>query len=138
MFASGACVKLNLKIAVPLFLVALALGAVACWTWYPIRNARWLRAHPQHSARAWATAQGLATLPLSLKWIGGQAGEGGEAVVEGGEVGVGLAQLPSRANNVCALGSVPLIPILVPARPHGPQVHPVQAFDKRADLFLPS
>jgi drug/metabolite transporter (DMT)-like permease len=42
-----------------------ALGAVVCWTWYPIRNGQWLRAHPQHSPRAWATAQGLATLPLS-------------------------------------------------------------------------
>jgi len=48
----------------------LALGAVACWTWYPIRNARWLRAHPRHSSRAWATAQGLATLPLSALGFG--------------------------------------------------------------------
>ncbi len=44
----------------------LAVGAVACWTWYPIRNADWLRAHPDRSPRAWATAQGLATLPLAL------------------------------------------------------------------------
>ena len=44
----------------------LAAGAVACWTWYPIRNAEWLRAHPDRSPRAWATAQGLATLPLAL------------------------------------------------------------------------
>ncbi|TSE23080.1 Inner membrane protein YtfF [Tepidimonas sediminis] len=44
----------------------LAAGAVACWTWYPLRNADWLRAHPQRSARAWSTAQGLATLPLAL------------------------------------------------------------------------
>ena len=44
----------------------LALAAVACWTWYPIRNADWLRAHPDRSASAWATAQGLATLPLAL------------------------------------------------------------------------
>ena len=44
----------------------LALGAVACWTWYPIRNADWLRAHPDRSPRAWATAQGVATLPLAL------------------------------------------------------------------------
>lgn len=44
----------------------LALGAVVCWTWYPIRNARWLQTHPQHSAATWATAQGLATLPLAL------------------------------------------------------------------------
>jgi len=43
----------------------LALGAVACWTWYPIRNAEWLRAHPERSPRVWATAQGLATLPLA-------------------------------------------------------------------------
>ena len=41
----------------------LAIGAVACWTWYPIRNADWLRAHADRSPRAWATAQGLATLP---------------------------------------------------------------------------
>jgi drug/metabolite transporter (DMT)-like permease len=45
---------------------ALAVGAVACWTWYPIRNAEWLRAHPDRSPRGWATAQGVATLPLAL------------------------------------------------------------------------
>jgi len=44
----------------------LAVCAAACWTWYPIRNSEWLRAHPDRSARAWATAQGLATLPLAL------------------------------------------------------------------------
>lgn len=50
----------------PLLGAGLALAAVVCWTWYPIRNARWLQAHPQHSAATWATAQGLATLPLAL------------------------------------------------------------------------
>ena len=44
----------------------LAVGAVACWTWYPIRNADWLRAHGERSPRSWATAQGVATLPLAL------------------------------------------------------------------------
>jgi drug/metabolite transporter (DMT)-like permease len=44
----------------------LAAGAVACWTWYPIRNARWLRSRPGLGSRAWATAQGLTTLPLAL------------------------------------------------------------------------
>jgi len=44
----------------------LAVGGVACWTWYPIRNADWLRAHPGRSPRTWATAQGVATLPLAL------------------------------------------------------------------------
>jgi drug/metabolite transporter (DMT)-like permease len=44
----------------------LAVGAVACWTWYPLRNADWLRAHPDRNPRTWATAQGIATLPLAL------------------------------------------------------------------------
>ena len=48
----------------------LAVGAVACWTWYPIRNAEWLRAHPDRSPRGWATAQGLMTLPLALAGYG--------------------------------------------------------------------
>jgi drug/metabolite transporter (DMT)-like permease len=43
----------------------LAVAAVACWTWYPIRNADWLREHAGRSARTWATAQGVATLPLA-------------------------------------------------------------------------
>ena len=45
---------------------ALAVLAVACWTWYPLRNARWLRTHPQHKPATWATAQGIVTLPLAL------------------------------------------------------------------------
>ncbi|MGN7918558.1 DMT family transporter [Lysobacter sp. 22409] len=44
----------------------LAIGAVACWTWYPLRNADWLRDHPGRGPRTWATAQGLAVLPLAL------------------------------------------------------------------------
>lgn len=44
----------------------LAIVAVVCWTWYPIRNANWLRDHPGRHPRVWATAQGLATLPLAL------------------------------------------------------------------------
>ena len=45
---------------------ALAVGAVLCWTWYPLKNADWLRGHPERNSRVWATAQGLATLPLAL------------------------------------------------------------------------
>jgi drug/metabolite transporter (DMT)-like permease len=56
----------------------LAVAAVACWTWYPIRNADWMRAHPDRSATAWATAQGLATLPpaalgFALFWAWNEA-----------------------------------------------------------------
>ena len=59
--------------------VLLAVIAVACWTWYPLRNADWLRHHPDRPARAWATAQGLTTLPLALLgygalWIASLAG----------------------------------------------------------------
>lgn len=41
-----------------------ATGALACWTWYPLRNAYWLE-RSRLPARTWATAQGLATLPLA-------------------------------------------------------------------------
>jgi drug/metabolite transporter (DMT)-like permease len=63
----------------------LALGAVACWTWYPIRNADWLRAHAGRSPRTWATAQGVATLPLAaiglalhVAWAAAQPSQGGD------------------------------------------------------------
>jgi drug/metabolite transporter (DMT)-like permease len=58
----------------------LACGAVVCWTWYPLRNAEWLRAHPQCRAHTWSTAQGLATLPLALlgyALLWGWAAQGG-------------------------------------------------------------
>jgi len=44
----------------------LALIAVAAWTWYPIMNSRYLKNHPEIPSGTWATAQGLATLPLAL------------------------------------------------------------------------
>jgi drug/metabolite transporter (DMT)-like permease len=46
--------------------IGCGLLALGCWTWYPIRNSRWLRARGPGQARAWATAQGLATLPVAL------------------------------------------------------------------------
>jgi len=48
----------------------LAVGAVVCWTWYPLKNADWLRGHSERNPRVWATAQGLATLPLALLGYG--------------------------------------------------------------------
>jgi drug/metabolite transporter (DMT)-like permease len=44
----------------------IALGALAAWTWYPIVNARHLKMHPHIASSTWATAQGLATLPLAV------------------------------------------------------------------------
>jgi len=46
--------------------IILAMIAVACWAWYALRNARWLRENPDKNPMMWATAQGLSTLPLSL------------------------------------------------------------------------
>lgn len=46
--------------------IALAVIALACWTWFPLRNARWLRHNPNRSPLTWSTAQGLVTLPLAL------------------------------------------------------------------------
>lgn len=46
--------------------LGLALLAVACWTWFPLRNARWLRENPDQRPATWATAQGIVTLPLAL------------------------------------------------------------------------
>jgi len=43
----------------------LGLCAVAAWTWYPMRNSRWMKLRPQLASGTWATAQGLATLPLA-------------------------------------------------------------------------
>lgn len=43
-----------------------ALGALACWTWYPLRNAAWIKLRPELSMADWATAQGLATAPVAL------------------------------------------------------------------------
>ncbi|MES2049477.1 MAG: DMT family transporter [Pseudomonadota bacterium] len=44
----------------------LALLAVGAWTWYPIINGRYLKANQQIRSSTWATAQGLAVLPLAL------------------------------------------------------------------------
>lgn len=46
--------------------IGLAFVSVACWAWYALRNARWLRENPDKNPMMWATAQGLSTLPFSL------------------------------------------------------------------------
>lgn len=46
--------------------ILLAFISVACWAWYALRNARWLRENPDKNPMMWATVQGLSTLPFSL------------------------------------------------------------------------
>ncbi len=60
----------------------LALAALVCWTWYPIRNAAWVQRHPHVGAGTWATAQGLATLPLAAVGMGVYLGATGALVSE--------------------------------------------------------
>ena len=59
--------------------ILLAFVSVACWAWYALRNARWLRENPDKHPMMWATAQALVTLPVSLLgyvgaclWLGHQ------------------------------------------------------------------
>jgi drug/metabolite transporter (DMT)-like permease len=44
----------------------LAIGALICWTWYPLRNSAWLQKSPHLDSSSWATAQGITTLPLAV------------------------------------------------------------------------
>ncbi len=64
---------------------ALAIVAVAAWTWYPIRNSRWMQANPRLASSTWATAQGIATLPLAaagwLIYLAWQTGWSGHDLV---------------------------------------------------------
>lgn len=71
----------------------IALFAVAAWTWYPIMNARHMKAHPRIGSSTWATAQGLATLPLALV---GMAGYGVYTGAGGGEYAFPLGPQPLR------------------------------------------
>lgn len=50
--------------------VACAAGALACWTWYALDNARYLKGNPQFSGGEWSSLYGLASgliaLPIGL------------------------------------------------------------------------
>ncbi len=48
-----------------------ALIAVAAWTWYPIMNSRYMKIYTHINSSTWATAQGLATLPMALAGFAG-------------------------------------------------------------------
>ena len=50
--------------------VACAAGVLACWTWYALDNARYLKGNPQFSGTEWSSLYGLASgliaLPIGL------------------------------------------------------------------------
>lgn len=46
--------------------VLCAVGALICWTWYAVDNARYLQRNPQYSSNEWSALYGLSTGFLSL------------------------------------------------------------------------
>jgi drug/metabolite transporter (DMT)-like permease len=46
--------------------LAAACGAVICWTWYALANARFLAGHPGISPARWSTAVGVATGAVTI------------------------------------------------------------------------
>jgi drug/metabolite transporter (DMT)-like permease len=59
--------------------LACAFGALACWTWYALDNARYLKRNPQFSGGQWSSlyglASGLVALPIgALAMLLAQAG----------------------------------------------------------------
>jgi drug/metabolite transporter (DMT)-like permease len=44
--------------------IGFAFASLACWTWYGVSNAAWLRARPHITAAAWTMAQGITLFPL--------------------------------------------------------------------------
>lgn len=45
--------------------IIFAIVSVLCWAWYALKNAHWLKTHPDNDPMTWANAQGIITLPLS-------------------------------------------------------------------------
>ncbi|ADV33707.1 putative membrane protein [Candidatus Blochmanniella vafra str. BVAF] len=45
--------------------IILAVISVISWSWYALRNAHWLKTHPNNKPITWTNAQGIVTLPLS-------------------------------------------------------------------------
>jgi drug/metabolite transporter (DMT)-like permease len=73
----------------------LAIAAVACWTWYPIRNSRWLKLRPGIKSTTWANAQGLATLPLAMLAVLIMSLAQGGAFLPIGDTATGVASVMS-------------------------------------------
>jgi drug/metabolite transporter (DMT)-like permease len=46
--------------------IGFAFASLACWTWYGVSNAAWLRARPHITVTAWTMAQGITLLPTVL------------------------------------------------------------------------
>jgi drug/metabolite transporter (DMT)-like permease len=76
--------RLRTPADVPRYAVGIgcAFGALACWTWYGIANAAWLRARPHVTATAWTIAQGMALLPMVIVAASIAAASGAERATD--------------------------------------------------------
>lgn len=59
--------------------LGLAIAALACWTWYGIANALWLRSRPHIDARTWTIVQGITLLPFIAIGLAKEADSFGSA-----------------------------------------------------------
>ena len=66
--------------------LACAAGALLCWTWYAVDNARYLKGNPQFSGGEWSSLYGLASgliaLPIGLAAVLFAEGAGAPAAAE--------------------------------------------------------
>ena len=46
--------------------ILFALVSVLIWTWFPLKNAEWLKRHPKVSVSVWTAAQGVTLFPFTL------------------------------------------------------------------------
>lgn len=53
--------------------ILFALLSVLIWTWFPLKNASWLQAHPRVSIPVWTAAQGVTLFPITLAALGADA-----------------------------------------------------------------
>ncbi|QOY92668.1 DMT family transporter [Massilia sp. UMI-21] len=84
--------------------LACAFGALLCWSWYALDNARYLKRNPQFSSAQWSALYGLATGAVALA-----LGAGAWAVGAAGGAAAGAAPrdwtLFWACNAVLALGA---------------------------------
>jgi drug/metabolite transporter (DMT)-like permease len=87
-----------------------AAGALLCWTWYAVDNARFLKTNAHFTSAEWSALYGLATGVMALAI--GLAGVGATAVLSQGAVTAADSTAPGRdwtlfwtCNAVLALGA---------------------------------
>lgn len=50
--------------------IVFALASVVIWTWFPLKNTKWLTSHASSSVSVWTAAQGATLFPIALVALG--------------------------------------------------------------------